>query len=363
LVVRTATPSATAPACAKTSFAIANGGFESGSFAPWVPAAGPGVSETVVAGGAGGTKYAARLDFDAGAPGSPLIKQPYIPVCPASNYSIGFVYRVPYTAPNCIVRLGFGVESYVFADIPLNETNWRHYSFDAPSFADTYGILIAFIDCEPDAAGKQSNGTVFLDSFSIEPIPGTTEYPGCPRPVGIANGGFEEGFQDWTGIASPNVNYSVVSPGYGPGSKYLFQADFYPPADPSDDTHLTVRRYDYNLCIAYNYTFSFDYRFENYDYAHHPRYCTIQFQATACGLFPPGGNTIAKNYPPKNNWTHAEYNCRGQVPGYPLAPGQNDLSFFVNCEDSAGIAAYNYTKFSVQLDNVAIKQRPVTTYY
>jgi hypothetical protein len=190
-------------------------------------------------------------------------------------------------------------------------------------------------------------------------MPGTLDLPGCPLPVDIANGGFETDTLEYWGSPEPsnNVNYSVVSPGYGPGSKYMFQADFHTPPDPSDYSEVNLQRNDYHLCIAYNYTFSFDYRFQGYDYANNPEYCQLVFQTSSCMQFSDHPPESARIYPPKDTWTHVDFGCRA------TASGENILSFLPVCNSATGIPAYNFTAFSFQLDNVTVKLRPVTEYW
>jgi hypothetical protein len=162
LAVRASAASATPPACRQTSFPVANGGFESGSFAPWIV---NGEGASVVAGGSYGSGFAARLDYDGDSVNAPLVTQPFVPVCPASNYSIGVDYRSPFTTPTCTFSLGFGVETPTYVYVPLDETDWTHYTFDAPSYAEAYAMIFTGIDCEH--SGDEPNATVFLDNFTV----------------------------------------------------------------------------------------------------------------------------------------------------------------------------------------------------
>jgi hypothetical protein len=348
--------SATPPPCGLTSFPVANAGFEDGSFTGWRSGSEPGGAAEVVLGGAQGSKYAAQLHTER-IRASPGFSQVNIDICPASNYSLSYYYRVPHTAPNCSAGVGFGTYQDIpaFDSFPLHATDWTRRTFTQHTFAAAHLTINAIISCNV----PKPNATVLFDNFAIEPIPGTLDAPGCPMAPTIPNGGFETGtIQDWNLDPEGNVSSSVVSPGYGPGSQYMFQVDFYPPPSPVDSTEFILSRDDINLCIAYNYTFSFDYRFENYDYANNPNYCQLLFSNSICDQFSDHPLPLGqRTYPPKNTWTHVDFPCRA------TDTGSNIFYVLVGCRASQGVPAYNFTEFSFQFDNAAVKLRPVTEYW
>jgi hypothetical protein len=316
-------------------------------------------SVTIVSPGSS-SNFAAELYFGGQSQVGPSITQS-IPVCPGSNYSIGFDYSVPATVEGCNLVVFFGprnVPGPGSAEINMTETTWTHYSFPAVTFAGATFTVGAQIVC--NSPSNLPTATALVDNFSVQLIPGTTVREGCPLNVTMENGGFEDGsLKLWERPTRPdtlssNVNYSVVSPGLY--SNYMFQADFHNINTPSTLSKMFLQRNNYQMCLGYNYSYLFAYRFKNYD-DHYPQLCSLEFESSACAQYsgPTPKNTLT--LPSTSTWIYAEFRCRA------TSNVENGFGFSVTCQSGTGPPEEDFKNFSFQLDTVVVKLRPVTEYH
>jgi len=347
--VTTFTVPGTAPPCAQTSFPLPNGGFEQGGLESWSAADGKGSQIEVVSPGKD-SQYAAKLSMD-DKPGHypPSLVHDTVYGCPWAVYTLDFDYMMPETAEGCVLHVGMGftVPPAAF-QLPIVETPWKHKQLNFSTSEERYATLEARLRC-PDGVGA----TAFVDNFSVkpQPPPATLENPGCPRQMFIENGAFEYGSLEYWRVRETfthNVTYSVVSPGHGADSAYMFQADFH---GPSTYNRIYLARNVFNFCVGYNYTFAWSYRFKGYDYGNHPHYCELEFVIPDCDAF---------NEPlldPHESWTRANITCNSRT------SGEKEIEFNIYCAQSGTGPPYNFTEFSFQFDNLGADLAPPQTLY
>jgi hypothetical protein len=142
---------------------------------------------------------------------------------------------------------------------------------------------------------------------------------------------------------STNVTYSVMSPGHS--SDHMLQVDFAGPINRYTSFHL--QHLQYNRCLAYNYTISFDYQFTNLDGQPLDNSAALSIDFGYCYSFAKTSTTTIE-VQPAAGWRHVTLHCQSHENG----PTSLDL-IIQTVQTPESIPS-----FSLQLDNMQARRDP-----
>ena len=334
----------TSSSCTHTSVSIPNGGFERGSLNPWssfvqVLPTGYEGSIAIVPGGYK-SEHALQLDVGYAA----QIEQKHLPTCEVTAYTISFAYKIltPNSTKAC--ELYAHASNTKFNEfgiiIPLqqdgNGSGWQTNAFEYYSNLET-GYTLAFgIECDR----KNTYASILLDDIQITSA-GSIARQGCPKTVGLTNGGFDTGhIAPWVPSKPTKENapkYRIISPGFE--SAYAFEIDF--PAANITDWGFII---DFDrLCEGSYYEVSWALNWVNYTgpLGLPTGYCSVTVLAAGCGpLNDTNYDTYATTMP---GWVQHSYVCQS---------GQNGRSTF-----SAGLSCRSedvVPAFALRLDSFSL---------
>jgi hypothetical protein len=208
--------------CSQTTFAIPNGGFESGALGPWMPHYGPNNDSTITIVAPGrNSRYAVQLHAN----NQTGINQLQIPLCPGFQYEISVDYKVLNADDYCYL---------VFNAAHGNHTSYlKDRVFDLTP-GDRVTTSYFYADIESDAFAvrghlwcpESSEATVLLDNWSVRQYRAANASH-CPVPIPVDNGDFESGsLAPWTTFAGTGGTAEVVTPGYQ--SEHAVQVTIFP---------------------------------------------------------------------------------------------------------------------------------------
>ena len=330
------------PVCPQEPVMIPNGGFDSGSFDPWtVDRTDPTDSSVTLVSPGYDSPYAVQLSAAYGI----ALAQSSIPLCQATNYSISFEYKVTEASSICAlyVTAKHSNRHKSGVSVPMVLGDWTTASLTYNDYTSQVFTILTALDCDYDT----THATVLVDNFTITPI-GSIEPPDCPRPVDIENGDFETGLlAPWTpaNVSENPPAYSIVSPGFN--SEYALQLD----VPTTTDTVLYFLGRADDLCLDYEYSFSFALNWGGYDYPD-TGFSNITETSYGCAFYvrPYACTKQGPAYYPPNvtsGWQEYSFTC--------LARGstQPNIQILLDCEteyDEPAIPA-----FSLQLDGFSVE--------
>jgi hypothetical protein len=319
---------------------VPNGGFESGSIAPWVVDLSPlpDLSNVTIVSPGSTSNYAVQLSSGYSA----NIAQSDIRVCPATNYSISFDYNVIAADSSCAINVQASHTKFhtMSFNVPSAAGDWSTGAFYYPVNTAHSFTLAVEVGCDL----RDTSATVLFDNFAIKPL-GSLDPPGCPRTLDITNGGFDSGaLAPWVVESSSTgpTSYALVSPGYQ--SAYALQLTY--PTTINGDWEITQPFH--GLCVDYNYTVSFAVNWVDYTSPYHGPSdgCTLSVIPSNCVAAP----NAVYFYPGTSGWQENSFTCSAM---------NNRPSTFivgVSCVLDEGQPAI--PAFSVLLDGFAMAATP-----
>ena len=331
------------PSCTQTPITVPNGDFESGSLSPWTSAtqavgAGPTPAVAIVPGGYQNSKYAVQLSAGYTA----QIDQQRIPSCQATAYIISYAYKVlnATSAKSCsLYARAYRSKFHSFdKNIPLQVGDWTTAAFEYKS-----NLAIGYkLEFEVACTLKDTSATVLLDDIQVTSA-GSIAAQGCPKAVGLTNGGFDDGqFAPWvpsTDTFSNPPQIEVVAPGND--SPYAFQMDF--GAAAFTDWYFGLNFT--GLCDGSVYDLSYAVNWLNYTGppSGPSGGCDVGVLAFGCQPLDANDYTVYATSTP--GWTQYSYKCQSSTNA-----AVNLLNVEVSCESATVVPA-----FSLQMDSFAIQ--------
>jgi hypothetical protein len=274
-----------------------------------------------------------------------------IPVCAATVYNLTFAYRSLATAPGCTgyaTAVGYGThgsdvqwayplsktDGFQKASIPLRVTNGAAYN------------IYLLLDC----GGLHPQGFAAIDftQFELQAVR-SLEAPGCPNHAAhLTDGGFETGaLGPWRLFTYDNRTTAglVSTPHSLRNSSYNLRVSF----DPSPNTNATVTGDEgFNLyqtvpdlCLAYTYELSLDYRWTGPHLAQLTSSLTLSILNCDQWEIQPGNSGV---------WQTARFTCQ--------VTNNGNSTFEASFGEGFGDGQAAYSAFTLDLDNIAFRLSP-----